>query len=64
MRDTTFLLYINGTYVMQIMDRTYSTAGELGFLATTADANADVVYRNLKVYAHSLYCMGGCQCVP
>ncbi len=52
MRGATFLCYINGIYVTQITDTTYSSAGEIGFLATTTATNADVVYSNLKVYAH------------
>jgi serine/threonine protein kinase len=53
MQDNTFLYYINGIYLMKITDTTYTTEGEIGFLATSSDTNADIVYTNMKVYPHS-----------
>ncbi|HYL41812.1 MAG TPA: protein kinase, partial [Ktedonobacteraceae bacterium] len=52
-QDNTFLYYINGIYLMKLTDTTYPTEGEIGFLATSSDTNADIVYTNIKVYPHS-----------
>ncbi|MFL5624603.1 MAG: protein kinase domain-containing protein [Ktedonobacteraceae bacterium] len=52
-QDNTFLFYINGIYLTKLSDSTYNRAGEIGFLATTTDTPADIVYTNLKVYARS-----------
>ncbi|MFL5663182.1 MAG: family 16 glycoside hydrolase, partial [Ktedonobacteraceae bacterium] len=53
MQDNMFLYYINGIYLVKITDTTYPKEGEIGFLATSSDTNADVVYTNMKVYPHS-----------
>lgn len=49
-QNDTFLFYSNGTFLTQVTDTTYVAAGDIGVLATTTDAAADVVYSNLKVY--------------
>jgi len=49
-QNGTFLFYSNGTFLTQVTDTTYVAAGDIGLLATTTDAAADVVYSNLKVY--------------
>lgn len=53
-RNGTLLFYINGAYVFQQQDSTF-TSGYLAFLATTTqgDQNADVVYSNVAVYQQS-----------
>jgi hypothetical protein len=51
--DDTFLFYANGTFLTQVMDTTYVTEGDIGFLATATTTSADVVYSNLKVYSLS-----------
>jgi serine/threonine protein kinase len=45
-----FLFYINGTFVAEVQNSTYSSAGLIAFLAT--GPNADVAYSNLKVYPY------------
>src|SRR5947209_1586223 len=49
-RGNTFLFYANGAFLTQVTDSTYSTEGDIAFLATTSDTPADIVYSNLKVY--------------
>lgn len=51
----TFLFYVNGAFVAQVSDAYYSQAGALGFLATSVQGgdDAEVVYRNVKVYVLS-----------
>ncbi len=49
-RDNTSLFYINDTFLISVTDSTYSSAGLVGFLATTQDSKADIVYSNLKIY--------------
>jgi hypothetical protein len=53
MSGNTFLFYANGTFLTQATDTTFSSNGEIAFLATTAGSNADIVYSNLKVYPRS-----------
>ncbi len=52
-RDTTYQFYANGFYLTTITDNTYTSVGDIGFLATTTTTNADIVYSNLKVYPQS-----------
>lgn len=52
-RGNTLSFYINGKYFTQFQD-SYDTGtppGTIGFLATAANSDAEVVYSNLKVYA-------------
>ncbi len=53
MTGNTFLFYANGIFLTQVTDTTFSAAGDIGFLGTTQDTKADVVYSNLKVYPRS-----------
>jgi len=50
-RNGTLLFYINGTFVNQQSDSTYTT-GQIAFLATAGQdgQQADVTYSNLDVY--------------
>jgi len=50
MSNNSFLFYANGIFLTQVTDATFNAAGDIGFLATTQDTNANVVYSNLKVY--------------
>ncbi len=50
MADNNFLFYANGIFLTQVTDATFSAAGDIGFLGTTQDTKADVVYSNLRVY--------------
>ncbi|GAC1383091.1 MAG: hypothetical protein NVS4B7_04840 [Ktedonobacteraceae bacterium] len=50
MRDNTFLFYVNGIFLTQMTDTTYSSDGQIGFLATTETTKADIVYSNVKIY--------------
>ena len=54
-RGSTFLFYINGTFLTQVTDTTYTAAGNIALLATTTatSGKADVVYSNLNVYPSS-----------
>jgi serine/threonine protein kinase len=52
-RGTTYLFYANSVYLTTITDNTYTAVGDIGFLATTTDTRADIVYSNLKVYPQS-----------
>lgn len=51
-RDSTFLFYVNGTFLTQVTDTTYPAEGDIAFLATTTatSGKADIVYSNLAVY--------------
>ena len=53
MQNNEYLFYINGTYLTVLSDSTYTSAGDIGFVATTSGANADVLYTDLSVYNHS-----------
>ncbi len=50
MSGNTFLFYANGTFLTLVTDTTFSSEGEIAFLASTAGSNADIVYSNLAVY--------------
>lgn len=49
MHGSTLLFYANSVFLVSLTDTTYTT-GEIGFLATSQNTSADVVYSNLKVY--------------
>jgi serine/threonine protein kinase len=50
---TTYLFYANGVYLTTITDTTYTSVGDIGFLATSTDTNANVLYNNLKIFPHA-----------
>jgi serine/threonine protein kinase len=53
MQDNEYLFYNNGNFLTVITDSTYSSAGNIGFVATTSGGgNADVLYSDLSVYNH------------
>jgi hypothetical protein len=52
-RGTTYMFYANGIYLTTITDSTYTSVGDIGFLATTTDSSADILYSNLKVFPQS-----------
>jgi serine/threonine protein kinase len=51
--DNIYLFYANGVYLTTITDSTYMAVGDIGFLATTTNTSADILYSNLKVFPHS-----------
>lgn len=53
MQDNEYLFYSNGTFLTALSDSTYTSAGGIGFVATTNGTNADVIYTDLSVYNHS-----------
>ncbi len=53
MQDSTYLFYANGVFLTSLTDLTYTSAGDIGFVATTNGTNADIVYSDLSVYNHS-----------
>jgi serine/threonine protein kinase len=53
MQDNEYLFYVNGNFLTVVTDSTYSSAGNIGFVATTnGGGNADVLYTDLSVYNH------------
>jgi len=53
MQNSTYLFYANGVFLTSLSDSTYTSAGNIGFVATTNGTNADIVYSDLSVYNHS-----------
>ena len=52
MQNSQYLFYVNGVYLTSLSDSTYTSAGDIGFVATTNGTNADILYTDLSVYNH------------